>query len=162
MPIWLRFCEHVCIRVSSPRSPTRKLVEQSQGGASAASRHGQGLSKSPSPNGEPKRIRKGRGFTERYAFARRYRTPSPDRSSHSYHRGDRNIRRNFDRYARCILLDWTDRKDFGYCFWFVMSLKANKLQKLLWAFTAETLWKSSKAQESSKVIFLSWLDMLFS
>lgn len=37
-------------------------------------------SKSPSPNGEPKRIRKGRGFTERYSFARKYRTPSPERS----------------------------------------------------------------------------------
>ncbi|KAL0772106.1 hypothetical protein Bca101_037257 [Brassica carinata] len=32
-----------------------------------------------SPNGEPKRIRKGRGFTERYSFARKYRTPSPER-----------------------------------------------------------------------------------
>ncbi|CAH2062960.1 unnamed protein product, partial [Thlaspi arvense] len=37
-------------------------------------------SKSPSPSGEPKRIRKGRGFTERYSFARKYRTPSPERS----------------------------------------------------------------------------------
>ncbi|KAI9119218.1 hypothetical protein K1719_009893 [Acacia pycnantha] len=93
-------------RRSDAMSPDRKLVEQNQGGAlltsprqPAASKHGQGLSKSPSPNGEPKRIRKGRGFTERYAFARRYRTPSPDRSPHSYHRGDRNIRRNFDRHT---------------------------------------------------------------
>lgn len=98
---------------SDARSPTRKLVEQNQGGASlasprdqAASKQSQGLSKSPSPNGVPKRIRKGRGFTERYAFARRYRTPSPERSPRSYRYGDRNIRRNFDRYANYILLDW--------------------------------------------------------
>jgi len=47
----------------------------------------------------PKRIKKGRGFTERYAFARRYRTPSPERSPRTYRYGDRNIRRNFDRYV---------------------------------------------------------------
>ncbi|XP_054813521.1 peptidyl-prolyl cis-trans isomerase CYP63-like isoform X1 [Prosopis cineraria] len=90
-------------RRSDAMSPSGKLVEENQRGAlltsprqPAASKHSQGLSKSPSPNGVPKRIRKGRGFTERYAFARRYRTPSPDRSPHSYRYGDRNIRRNFD------------------------------------------------------------------
>ncbi|KAF7818368.1 peptidyl-prolyl cis-trans isomerase CYP63 isoform X1 [Senna tora] len=91
---------------SDARSPTRKLVEESQGGAllasprqPAASKHSQGLSKSPSPNGVPKRVRKGRGFTERYAFARKYRTPSPERSPRSYRYADRNIRRNFDRHT---------------------------------------------------------------
>nr|XP_025617998.1 uncharacterized protein LOC112710113 [Arachis hypogaea] len=32
----------------------------------------------------PKRIKKGRGFTERYAFACRYRTPSRERSPRAY------------------------------------------------------------------------------
>ncbi|KAI3806026.1 hypothetical protein L1987_21916 [Smallanthus sonchifolius] len=39
------------------------------------------LSRSRSPNGTPKRIRKGRGFTKEYSFARRYRTPSPPERS---------------------------------------------------------------------------------
>ncbi|GLT42416.1 hypothetical protein SLA2020_164170 [Shorea laevis] len=59
--------------------------------------------RSPSPSGNPKRIRKGRGFTERYSFARRYRTPSPERSPpRSYHYGGRNIaERNHDnRFSR--------------------------------------------------------------
>ncbi|XP_047166779.1 peptidyl-prolyl cis-trans isomerase CYP63 isoform X1 [Vigna umbellata] len=91
------------------RSPTKDSGELNQGRAlllassgqkaseHAAPKHGQRFSKSPSPNGTPKRIKKGRGFTERYAFARRYRTPSPERSPHAYRYGDRNIRRNFDR-----------------------------------------------------------------
>ncbi|RDX89725.1 Peptidyl-prolyl cis-trans isomerase CYP63, partial [Mucuna pruriens] len=94
---------------SAGRSPTRDSMELNQGRASlvaspgqkasepAAPKHGQGFSKSPSPNGMPKRIKKGRGFTERYAFARRYRTPSPERSTRTYRHGDRNIRRNYDR-----------------------------------------------------------------
>jgi len=93
------------------RSPTRDSGELNQGRAlllassgqkasePAAPKHGQGFSKSPSPNGTPRRIKKGRGFTERYAFARRYRTPSPERSPRAYRYGDRNIRRNFDRYV---------------------------------------------------------------
>ncbi|ESW34470.1 hypothetical protein PHAVU_001G155500 [Phaseolus vulgaris] len=93
------------------RSPTRDSgeLELNQGRAllqasfgqkasePAAPKHGHRFSKSPSPNGMPKRIKKGRGFTERYAFARRYRTPSPERSTRTYRYGDRNIRRNFDR-----------------------------------------------------------------
>lgn len=55
--------------------------------------------RSPSPGGSSKRIRKGRGFTDRYAFARRYRTPSPEFSPpRSYRYGGRNIpERNRDR-----------------------------------------------------------------
>ncbi|XP_020226452.1 peptidyl-prolyl cis-trans isomerase CYP63 [Cajanus cajan] len=96
-------------RGASPgRSPTRDSGELKQGhplslaspghkaSEPAVPQHGQGFSKSPSPNGMPKRIKKGRGFTERYAFARRYRTPSPERSPRTYRYGDRNIRRNFD------------------------------------------------------------------
>lgn len=96
-------------RGASPgRSPTRGSREPNRGRAllasprqkasePAAPKQGQGFSKSPSPNGMPKRIKKGRGFTERYAFARRYRTPSPEQSPRTYRYGDRNIRRNFDR-----------------------------------------------------------------
>lgn len=100
--------------VSPGRSPAKSSRELNQGRAlsaspdkkspelaAAASKHGQGISKSPSPNG--KRVKKGRGFTERYAFVRRYRTPSPERSPRAYRYGDRNVRRNFDRYVSlCI------------------------------------------------------------
>ncbi|KAE9621929.1 putative peptidylprolyl isomerase [Lupinus albus] len=75
-------------------SPVRKVSEPA-----AATKPSQDFSKSPSPNGMPKRIKKGRGFTERFAFARRYRSPSPERSPRPYRYGDRNIRRNFDRNA---------------------------------------------------------------
>ncbi|XP_004493727.1 peptidyl-prolyl cis-trans isomerase CYP63 [Cicer arietinum] len=78
-------------RRALPASPDQKASEL------AASKHGRGISKSPSPNGMPKRVKKGRGFTERYAFVRRYRTPSPERSPHAYRYGERNIRRNFNR-----------------------------------------------------------------
>lgn len=50
-----------------------------------------GLSRSQSSNGSPKRIRKGRGFTERYSSARRYHTPSPERSPRGYRNGGRNF-----------------------------------------------------------------------
>ncbi|CAB4321938.1 unnamed protein product [Prunus armeniaca] len=65
------------------------------------STHDRGLSRSTTPNGTPKRVRKGRGFTERYAFARRYRTPSPERSlRNSYRYGGRDVyRNNRDRYS---------------------------------------------------------------
>ncbi|XP_057438618.1 peptidyl-prolyl cis-trans isomerase CYP63 isoform X2 [Lotus japonicus] len=91
----------------SPVSPTRNsgernqehtlLASPGQKAPEPASKHGQGFTKSPSPNGMPKRVKKGRGFTERYAFVRKYRTPSPERSPRPYRYGDRNIRRNFDR-----------------------------------------------------------------
>lgn len=71
------------MRSRSPaRSPVRKAPEPS------ASNPGQTSSRSHSPNGTPKRVRKGRGFTEQYSFVRRYRTPSPKRPR-SY--GGRNI-----------------------------------------------------------------------
>ncbi|CAI9774366.1 unnamed protein product [Fraxinus pennsylvanica] len=78
---------------SPSRSPAHKAPPPS------TSIHGRDLSRSRSPNGTPKRVRKGRGFTERYAFVRRYRTPSPERSmDRSYPYGGRNIQRN-DRYS---------------------------------------------------------------
>lgn len=95
------------------RSPPRNSLEQKRGRLSrspsgspvrkapepSTSNHERGLSRSTSPNGTPKRIRKGRGFTDQYAFARRYRTPSPERSrGNSYRYGGRDIyRSNRDR-----------------------------------------------------------------
>ncbi|CAN4093677.1 unnamed protein product [Withania somnifera] len=53
-----------------------------------------------SPDGTSKRVRKGRGFTDRYSFARRYRTPSPERSPYRpYYQGGRNFQGNRDRYS---------------------------------------------------------------
>lgn len=76
-------------------SPSHKVPDPS------ASNHGRAPSGSRSPNGTPKRVRKGRGFTERFSFARRYRTPSPERSPRrSYNYAGRNFQeRNRDRYS---------------------------------------------------------------
>ncbi|KAI3449696.1 hypothetical protein Pfo_006361 [Paulownia fortunei] len=80
------------------RSPVRSPA--SKGPQPSASNHGRDLSRSRSPGGTQKRVRKGRGFTERYAFVRKYRTPSPERSpDRSYRYGGRNIQRNPDRYS---------------------------------------------------------------
>ncbi|KAH9785645.1 peptidyl-prolyl cis-trans isomerase CYP63 [Citrus sinensis] len=84
------------------RSPPKKLGDQSPArrvSEPSASNHSRGLSRSPSPDGTPKRVRKGRGFTERYSFARRYRTP--ERSPPRYYRyGGRNIHeRTQNRYS---------------------------------------------------------------
>ncbi|KAG5250548.1 peptidyl-prolyl cis-trans isomerase CYP [Salix suchowensis] len=87
---------------SDSRNPVRKSGELGQGRSSrnplgspankdhhepSTSNHGQGLSHSRSPNGIPKCSRKGRGFTERYAYARKYRSPSPERAPWRYHYG---------------------------------------------------------------------------
>ncbi|CAN6690742.1 unnamed protein product [Malus baccata var. baccata] len=76
-------------------SPVHKAPEPS------TTNHDGGLSKSTSPNGNAKRVRKGRGFTDRFAFARRYRTPSPERSLRNSYRNDRRdtYRSNRDRYS---------------------------------------------------------------
>ncbi|PHT86733.1 Peptidyl-prolyl cis-trans isomerase D [Capsicum annuum] len=61
---------------------------------------GRNLSRNSSPDGASKRVRKGRGFTDRYSFARRYRTPSPERSPYRpYYQGGRNFQGNRDRYS---------------------------------------------------------------
>ncbi|XP_071723111.1 peptidyl-prolyl cis-trans isomerase CYP63 [Rutidosis leptorrhynchoides] len=83
------------------RSPVRSPLPSPGRRGQDPSPPSHGRSRSPSPNGNPKRIRKGRGFTDRFAFARRYRTPSPERSHppRSFHYGGRNIPdRNRDRY----------------------------------------------------------------
>uniref|UniRef100_A0A804Q621 peptidylprolyl isomerase n=1 Tax=Zea mays TaxID=4577 RepID=A0A804Q621_MAIZE len=53
-------------------------------------------------NGQPQRIRKGRGFTQKYGFARRYRTPSPERPPvrPRYDGGREDRWNNFNRYGR--------------------------------------------------------------
>ncbi|KAK6260030.1 hypothetical protein SCA6_014504 [Theobroma cacao] len=99
-------------RSSQSMSPSRKSVLQNRERTSrsplgsparkaSASKQGHISSRSPSPGGASKRIRKGRGFTDRYSFARRYRTPSPESSPRrSYRYGGRNFqKRNHDRYS---------------------------------------------------------------
>ncbi|XP_024981332.1 peptidyl-prolyl cis-trans isomerase CYP63 isoform X2 [Cynara cardunculus var. scolymus] len=78
---------------SFSRSPSQK--------ASRSSVAEKDLSRSRSPNGTPKRIRKGRGFTKEYSFARRYRTPSPEQSprrSHQFGYGQGRYP-NYRRYS---------------------------------------------------------------
>ncbi|WCJ21607.1 Cyclophilin-like peptidyl-prolyl cis-trans isomerase family protein [Euphorbia peplus] len=98
----------------SPR-PARKSGEPRQGRSSRSplgnlahkspephnSSRGQRVSRSPSPNGGPKRVRKGRGFTDRFSFARRYRTPSPEKLGwRPHHHNGRNFNEgNRDRYS---------------------------------------------------------------
>ncbi|KAF9686915.1 hypothetical protein SADUNF_Sadunf02G0039500 [Salix dunnii] len=101
---------------SDSRNPVMKSGELNQGRSSrgplgspankdhhepSTSNHGQGLSHSQSPNGIPKCIRKGCGFTERCAYACKYCSPSPERAPwRSYHYGGRNIDgRNRDRLS---------------------------------------------------------------
>lgn len=80
---------------SKSRSPaqarSRRSISKSQGSPirraiSPPSNHRRSLSRSVSPDGSPKRIRRGRGFSQQYSYARRYRTPSPDRSPIRLHR----------------------------------------------------------------------------
>nr|XP_048336290.1 peptidyl-prolyl cis-trans isomerase CYP63 isoform X5 [Ziziphus jujuba var. spinosa] len=96
---WPRSIPRMSPRRISGASPLGGFVHK--GSEPSASDHGRELSRSTSPNGTSKRVRKGRGFTERYSFARRYRTPSPERSPRSsYQYGGRNMyRRNNDRYS---------------------------------------------------------------
>lgn len=85
-------------RNRTSRSPVRNAADKV---SAPASNQVQNVN-STSPNGTPKRIRKGRGFSERYAYARKYRTPSPDRSpvrTH-YYRGRNEHERERDRYSR--------------------------------------------------------------
>lgn len=81
------------------RSPERSPGYKASG---ATLNRGRNLSRSRSPDGAPKRIRKGRGFTAQYAYARRYRTPSPERSSvrSHYYRGRNERASGQDRYSR--------------------------------------------------------------
>ncbi|KAL4318965.1 hypothetical protein GQ457_18G004140 [Hibiscus cannabinus] len=84
-------------RRSYSRSPTPVR------GVRSPTDRGRSISRSVSPDASPKRIRRGRGFSERYSYARRYRTPSPDRSpvrSHRYSgRMDRERYSSYRRYS---------------------------------------------------------------
>ncbi|KAG0541852.1 hypothetical protein BDA96_02G052900 [Sorghum bicolor] len=66
------------------------------------STNGKDLAAGSADNGQPQRIRKGRGFTQKYGYARRYRTPSPERPPvRPRYDGGRDDRwNNFNRYGR--------------------------------------------------------------
>ncbi|CAJ1972099.1 unnamed protein product [Sphenostylis stenocarpa] len=93
---------------SSGRVPLRSISRSpvrvpSRGNRRSYSRspRGRSLSKSVSPDVSPKRIRRGRGFSERYSYARRYRTPSrsPVRSYRHNGRSDRDRYSGYRRYS---------------------------------------------------------------
>ncbi|KAG5562779.1 hypothetical protein RHGRI_005490 [Rhododendron griersonianum] len=87
-------------RRSTSRSPVRAPTRNNRRSYSKSpvSDRGRNLSRSPSLDGSPKRIRRGRGFSERFSYARRYRSPSPDRSpARSYRYGNRIDRDRFYR-----------------------------------------------------------------
>lgn len=69
-------------------SPRRGAVPRRRTPSKSPARSGQNdLRRSRSRSGSPGgRVRRGRGFSQRYAYARRYRTPSPDRSPVRSHR----------------------------------------------------------------------------
>ncbi|XP_026454397.1 peptidyl-prolyl cis-trans isomerase CYP95-like isoform X2 [Papaver somniferum] len=79
---------------SNRRRLSKSPVSPGYRGRSPIHNRGRSASRSASPDGSPKRLRRGRGFSQKYWYARRYRTPSPDRSpirSHRYGgRGDRD------------------------------------------------------------------------
>ncbi|NP_001170592.1 Peptidyl-prolyl cis-trans isomerase CYP63-like [Zea mays] len=68
----------------------------------SVSTNGKDLGVGSADNGQPQRIRKGRGFTQKYGYARRYRTPSPERPPvRPRYDGGRDDRwNNFNRYER--------------------------------------------------------------
>uniref|UniRef100_A0A803MJT1 peptidylprolyl isomerase n=1 Tax=Chenopodium quinoa TaxID=63459 RepID=A0A803MJT1_CHEQI len=80
--------------VRSPRRSYRRSYSRSPGRRSPPIRH-RSISRSASPDGSPKRIRRGRGFSDRFSYARKYRTPSPDR----YRFGGRDRYPSYRRYS---------------------------------------------------------------
>jgi len=60
-------------------SRTRTSTERHLPSNEPVSTNGKDLAVGSADNGQPQRIRKGRGFTQKYGYARRYRTPSPER-----------------------------------------------------------------------------------
>ncbi|XP_078432381.1 uncharacterized protein LOC144703948 isoform X2 [Wolffia australiana] len=79
------------------RSPSRSPVAKNRSPVRPGpNQRGRSRSRSVSPGGSPRRVRRGRGFSQQYAYARRYRTPSPDHSPVRHYRyGGRYDR---DRY----------------------------------------------------------------
>ncbi|WOK99424.1 peptidyl-prolyl cis-trans isomerase CYP63-like isoform X2 [Canna indica] len=89
----------------SSRSRSRSGSPRRNSGYNAsepAINHGLNSFRKSSPSGPPKRIRKGRGFSEQYAFVRKYRTPSPERSPvrSNYYRGRYEKESGRNRYPR--------------------------------------------------------------
>ncbi|CAK9176301.1 unnamed protein product [Ilex paraguariensis] len=83
------------------RSYSRSPVSAGRRARSPISDHAKSSSRSPSPDGSSKRIRRGRGFSERFSFVRRYRSRSPDRSPvRSYRYGGRGDRDRYSTYRR--------------------------------------------------------------
>ncbi|OWM75187.1 hypothetical protein CDL15_Pgr017430 [Punica granatum] len=76
-------------RPPSRRSISRSLSPPVRQARSPPSDRRRSYSRSISPDGLPKRIKRGRGFSEHYAYARCYRTPSPDPPVRSYRHRDR-------------------------------------------------------------------------
>ncbi|KAM0933346.1 putative peptidylprolyl isomerase [Dioscorea sansibarensis] len=60
--------------------------------------HARSASRTASPDESPKRIRRGRGFSQRYSYARKYRTPTPDRSPVRSRYGGRSDRERYTGY----------------------------------------------------------------
>ncbi|KAL6586312.1 hypothetical protein OROMI_001300 [Orobanche minor] len=85
---------------TSRRRYSRSPVSAGRRARSPGSDCGRSLSRSPI-DGSPKRIRKGRGFSDRFSYARRYKSRSPDRSPvRSYRYGGRNDRDRYSSYRR--------------------------------------------------------------
>ncbi|KAL6545410.1 hypothetical protein OROGR_009284 [Orobanche gracilis] len=85
---------------TSRRRYSRSPVSAGRRARLPGSYHGRSLSRSPI-DGSPKRIRKGRGFSDRFLYARRYKSRSPDRSPvRSYRYGGRNDRDRYSSYRR--------------------------------------------------------------
>ncbi|KAK2993767.1 hypothetical protein RJ640_025074 [Escallonia rubra] len=78
------------------RSYSRSPIGVGRRARSPADR-GRSSSRSPSPDGSPKRIRRGRGFSERYSYARRYQTPERYRYGSRYDRDRYRTRRSRTR-----------------------------------------------------------------
>ncbi|WJX41814.1 peptidylprolyl isomerase [Trifolium repens] len=87
--------------VMAPSRNNRLSYSRSPSPVRRRTSRGVNLSRSASPDASPKRIRRGRGFSERYSYARRYRTPSrsPVRSYRYNGRIDRDRYSNYRRYS---------------------------------------------------------------
>ncbi|KAK1370019.1 PPIase cyclophilin-type domain-containing protein [Heracleum sosnowskyi] len=80
------------------RSYSRSPVGHGRRARSPYADRGRSISRSPSPDGSTKRIRRGRGFSQRYSNARRYH--SSDRSPIRPYRYGRSERDRYQNYRR--------------------------------------------------------------
>ncbi|KAG0573348.1 hypothetical protein KC19_VG170500 [Ceratodon purpureus] len=86
-----RNLSHSSSKSISPACPTNEKARSPTPPAPPCRFRSRNLVRSPSREGTPKRIRRGRGFSQQYSYARRYRTPdrSPPRTYGFSERGDR-------------------------------------------------------------------------